>query len=153
MKKMHFDVVIQAAPERVWDAVVGEREYQEWTRPFSESSRYEGGWNRGDKIRFLATNDKGETEGMVSEIAESRKPSFISIRHLGFVHGNAEDTTSAAVKAWAPAYENYSITATPEGTRFAVEIDTEDQWVSMFDETWPKALAALKGVAERTRPR
>ena len=53
------------------------------------------------------------------------------------------------MKAWAPAYENYTFTPTPEGTRFAVEVDTDEKYTPMFAEMWPKALAALKTVAER----
>jgi len=149
MQKMRFDVLIQATPERVWDAVVGDREFREWTRVFNKESRFEGGWRTGDRIRFLGTSDKGETEGMVAEIAESRKPSFLSIRHLGYVHGEAEDTTSEAVKAWAPAYENYALTKTGNGTKCEVAVDVEDKYSTMFAEMWPKALAALKEVAER----
>lgn len=47
---------------------------------------------------------------MTSEIAESRKPEFISIKHLGVVLAGKEDTTSEEAKKWAPAYENYTLT-------------------------------------------
>lgn len=149
MRKIRFEVQINATPEKVWDAVTGDREFREWTKPFNEQSRFEGGWGKGDKIRFLGSDDKGETAGMVAEIAESRRPDFLSIRHLGTIHGTTEDTTSDAVKAWAPAYENYTLTQTADGTRFEVEADAEDQYVAMFETMWPKALAALKRVAER----
>jgi uncharacterized protein YndB with AHSA1/START domain len=149
MQKKHYDVQIQAPPEKVWDAVVGEQEFREWTKPFSPTSRFEGGWSKGEKIRFLATNEKGETEGMIAEIAESEKPSYLSIRHMGYVQHGVEDTTSEAVKAWAPAYENYTLTRTADGTKFEVDVDVEEKYASMFEEMWPKALAALKYVAER----
>lgn len=149
MQKIRFDVLIEAAPEKVWDAVIGEREFREWTRPFNEHSRFEGGWSKGERIRFLGTNDKGETEGMVAEIAESDRPSYLSIRHLGIIHGGVEDTTSEVVKAWAPAYENYRLTRAGSGTKLEVEADVEDSYAAMFGEMWPKALAALKQVAER----
>jgi hypothetical protein len=35
-------------------------------------------------------NEKGEKEGIVSEIAENRKNSFISIRHLGNILNGKE---------------------------------------------------------------
>jgi hypothetical protein len=46
----------------------------------------------------LTLNEKGEKEGMASEIAESRKNSFISIRHLGNILSGKEDTTNEEVK-------------------------------------------------------
>jgi hypothetical protein len=149
MQKMHFDTQIDAPPDEVWDAVVNDASYREWTRPFHPTSRFEGGWNQGDRIRLLATSDQGQTEGMVSEIAESRRPSFISIRHLGIVKDGVEDTTSDAARAWAPAHENYTLVPVGAGTRFEVDLDVADGYVEMMSDMWPKALAALKHVAER----
>jgi len=149
MKRMHFEISIRATPEEVWDAVVDDKKYREWTSPFHEGSYFEGGWEKGDKIRFLALNEKGEKEGMVSEIAESRKYSFISIRHLGQILGGVENTTSDAVKKWAPAYENYTLTKMGETTKFEVDIDADDNFYDMFKEVWPKALEKLKAIAER----
>lgn len=152
MKKMHFEILIRAKPEEVWNAVVDDKNYREWTSPFHEGSYFEGGWDKGDKIRFLALNEKGEKEGMVSEIAESRKYSFISIRHLGIIIGGVEDTTSDAVRKWAPGYENYTLTPLGEITKFEVDVDADDEFYSMFNEVWPKALEKLREVAERPKP-
>ena len=60
---------------------------------------------------------------MVAEIAESRNNEFISIRHLGYVANGVEDTTSDAIRAWAPAYENYTFSAVPEGTTLVIDLD------------------------------
>ena len=61
---------------------------------------------KGDNIQFLTLNEKGEKEGIISEIAESRKNSFISIRHLGSILNGKEYLTSEGLRKWAPAYEN-----------------------------------------------
>jgi hypothetical protein len=103
----------------------------------------------GDKINFVGIDEKGEKGGMVSEIAESRKPEYISIRHLGYMQNGVEDTTSEAVKAWAPAYENYTIQKDGEGSKFILEQDIEDQYEEMFAEMWPKAFQKIKEIAER----
>jgi hypothetical protein len=149
MKKMHFEISIRASPERVWNAIVDDKNFREWTSAFHEGSYFEGSWEKGNAIRFLALNEKGEKEGMVSEIAESRKYSFISIRHLGYILGGVEDTTSEAVRKWAPAYENYTLTPLGEITKFEVDIDAGDDLFEMFSEMWPKALEKLKRIAER----
>ncbi len=149
MKKIHFEILIRAEPEKVWNAVTGDAEYREWAAEFDPHSRFEGGWEQGDGIRFIGMNDKGEIEGMAAEIAESRKPAFISIRHLGYVHGDSTDTTSEAVRKWAPAYENYTLTKIDGWTKFEVDADTEERFVELFGTMWPKALQRLKEVAER----
>ena len=151
MKKLHYEVLIKANPDGVWDAIVEDKKYREWTSAFHEGGYFEGGWNKGDKIRFLALNEKGEEEGMFSEIAESKKPSFISIRHLGIIVGGKEDTTSETAKKWVPAYENYTLTQQGENTKFEVDVDTDETFYEMFKDVWPKALEKLKQVAERQR--
>lgn len=149
MRKMHFEILINAKPEEVWNAIVEDKKYREWTSAFQEGSYFEGGWNKGDKIQFLALDEKGEKEGMFSEIAESKKPSFISIRHLGVILGGKEDSTSEAAKKWVPAYENYTLTQQGENTKFEVEVDTDETFYEMFKDIWPKALEKLKQVTER----
>jgi len=46
----------------------------------------------GDSIKFIAVNNDGKTEGMISEIDESRYPEFISIKHIGYILNGVEDT-------------------------------------------------------------
>lgn len=149
MKKLHFEIQIQANVKKVWDAVVDDKKYREWTAAFDPTSYFEGGWEKGDKIRFIALTEKGEKQGMVSEIAESKKYSFISIRHLGFIQDGKEDTTSEAARKWTPAFENYTFTEMGTGTKFEVDVDVEDSYSDMFREMWPKALEKLRQVAER----
>ncbi len=146
MKKLHFEIDINASPEKVWDAVVDDRKYREWTSAFQEGSYFEGGWEKGDSIRFMAENMDG---GMVSEIAESRKYSFISIKHLGMIKEGKVDTTSEEVRKWVPAYENYTFKKSDGKTKFEVELDSDESYEEMFTTTWPEALKKLKGVAER----
>lgn len=149
MKKIHFEITINAKPEQVWDAIVNDEKYREWTSVFQAGSYFEGGWNKGDKIEFLALNEKGEKEGMYSEIAESTKPSFISIRHLGTILGGKKDAESEEAKKWAPAYENYTLTQQGETTKFEVDADADEGFYEMFKDMWPEALQKLKQVAEK----
>ena len=58
------------------------------------------------------------------------------------------DTTSEAVKAWAPAYENYTFLAVPAGMRMVVDQDVAAEWETYICEAWPKALVLLKKLSE-----
>jgi uncharacterized protein YndB with AHSA1/START domain len=149
MQKLHFEILIHADAQSVWKTIVEEKKYREWTSVFHENSYFEGGWEKGDTIRFLTVDDKGEKMGMISEIAESKKYSFISIKHLGYIQNGIEDTTSDAVKEWTPAYENYSLTKIGNDIKFEVNMDAAENFVDMFNEMWPKALKKLKEIAER----
>ena len=153
MEKLHFNISIHAPARSIWKTITDPNLYKKWSKEFTSTSHYEGGWKKGDKIRFLAINKEGKTEGMVSEIAESVFPSLISIRHLGYISDGEEDTTSEAVTSWAPAYENYTIKEiNANETLFEVEMDVEDSYVTMMKEMWPRALKALKETSESLTP-
>jgi len=144
-KRVQFSATIAAPVSTVYAAMIDPEGYKEWTSAFTYGSYYEGSWQQGSRIRFLSPSG----EGMVAEIAENRTNEFISIRHLGFIAKGVEDTESKAVRAWAPAYENYTFTATPEGTRLVVDQDVSEHHESYMAEAWPKALASLKALCER----
>lgn len=149
MKKLNLEVLINAPAEKVWDAVVNVKKYEKWTSAFHEGSTFEGGWNKGDSIRFWALNEDGKKEGMVSEIAESRYPEFISLKHLGMFLDGVEDTSSDEVKKWAPSFENYTLERIgPDKTRFKLSMDTPEEWEEMMMDMWPKAFKKLKEVCE-----
>jgi Activator of Hsp90 ATPase homolog 1-like protein len=145
-KTLHFPIRIDAPRERVWSVMLEPDTFNQWTAPFCEGSYYEGGWNKGDRIRFLTPTG----EGMVSEIVESRPHEFVSIRHLGEIKDGVEDTTSEKVRAWAPAYENYTYEAAPGGgTQLRVDVDVLPDYEQFMQDTFPKALARLKELCER----
>ncbi len=144
IKHLQFSATIKAQVATVWRVMLELESYKRWTSAFAEGSHYEGSWEQGAKIRFLAPSG----DGMLSEIAQCRKDEFISIRHLGQIVNGVEDTTSEAVTAWAPAYENYTFTAVPEGTKLLVELDMPEEWVEYMNGAWPKALALLAQLSE-----
>lgn len=150
MQKIHFSIIIHAPREKVWDVMLSEATYKEWTKAFNPGSYFKGDWSKGSKMLFLGPNpETGEEGGMVSEIADSRPYEFISIRHLGIVNKGVEDTTSEEAKKWAPAYENYTFRETDGGTEVVVDMDSEDSFVESFNTMWPEALKLLKEIAER----
>jgi hypothetical protein len=150
MKKLHFDTVIKAPREKVWYNIVNDQPFRVWTAAFIPGSYFEGGWEKGAKIRFLGKNQNGKIEGMSSEIAENKPLDFISIRHLGMIHDGKEDTESEEVKSWTPAYENYTLIEMGNNTRFIVDMDSPETYVEMFNRAWPKALDKLKEISEKS---
>lgn len=144
LKHIRFSTLISAPPSRVYERMIDPQFYRDWTSAFTQGSHFEGSWNAGERIRFLAPGG----DGMVAEIAENRPNEFISIRHLGFIEKGVEDTESEAVRAWAPAYENYTFKAVPDGTRIVIDQDVTGDFETYMNETWPKALARLKALCE-----
>lgn len=150
MERIHFSITINAPIEHVWKTMLEQDSYRLWTEAFMPGSRYEGSFEEGAEIRFIGPDpETGKEGGMLARIKESRPYEFISIEHLGIINDGVVDTESDAVKAWVPAYENYTFTAVPGGTEVSVDMDTADEHKEMFEEMWPKALQKLKELAEK----
>ncbi len=152
MQQLHFSATINAPKEKVWNTMLEDATYREWTEAFHKGSYYEGSWDVGSKMLFLGPNDDGTTGGMVSRIAENRPYDFISIEHLGEVANGVEDTTSERVASWAGAHENYTFTENDGKTEVQVDLDFAEgnpEMLAMFEGMWPKALAKLKEIAEK----
>lgn len=142
--KIHFSTLISARPEAVWNAMLGPEGYREWASEFAEGSYYEGSFDEGETIRFLTP----EGQGMVARIATCRPPAYVSMEHLGFIKDGIEDTTSEAVRAWAPAYESYALREVDGATELSIELDVTAEFEEYLNKTWPKALARLKDLCE-----
>lgn len=148
MKTLRFTVLVHAPREAVWDAMLADATYRLWTAPFHEGSYFEGSWETGAKIRFLGPGGQGIT----SEIAESRRPEVVSIRHLGVVRDGADDTTSPEAAAWAPSCETYTFAEADAGTEVTATLDVPPDFEEYMTSTWPRALARLKEICEEKAP-
>ena len=144
MKTLHFTATIQAKRDVVWRVMLEPATYELWTAEFAEGSYYEGSWAEGERIRFLAPDGSGIT----SVIAQNRPHEFLSIKHLGYIKGGVEDTDSEAVRGWAPAFENYSLSDTGSATELRVDLDVTPDFEQYMAESWPRALAKLKSICE-----
>lgn len=148
MQKLHFKIEIDAPKEKVWNTMLNDETYRIWTEVFAPGAYYEGSWNKGSKILFLAPDEKGKLGGMLSRIKENRLYEFISIEHLGMVNDGKEDITSDEVKNWAGALENYTFKEKNGKTEVVVEMDSNESYAEMFNDMWPRALQKLKELAE-----
>ncbi|MGV3515747.1 MAG: SRPBCC family protein [Luteitalea sp.] len=147
---LHFGITINAPKARVWDTMLQDATYRQWTTAFNPggSSWYEGDWTPGSRILFLGSGPNGELGGMVSRIKDARPYDFVSIEHLGVVQDGEEDTTSDMAKQFAPALENYTFVDKDGATEVLVDMDTAEEHRQMFEGTWPNALRLLKQLAE-----
>jgi uncharacterized protein YndB with AHSA1/START domain len=147
---LHFETVINAPVQKVWDTMLQLETYKQWTAAFDPSSSYEGSWEKGSEIRFVSASG----DGMLSEIAENIPQKFISIKHRGVIKNGVADTTSDEVAIWGSAFENYTFTEQGDQTTLQVDIEMESspeakEMKEMFAGMWPNALAKLKEMCER----
>ncbi len=149
MNTLNFSIVINAPREKVWNTMLEDATYREWTAPFNPAgSRFEGSWEKGSKIRFLGVNpETGREEGgMYSEIAESKPYEFVSIKHLGEIKA---DGTEAPWESAGDGFENYTLVEKDGQTEVIVDIiGIPDEYKQDMSDMWPKALEKLKALAE-----
>lgn len=151
MQKLQFKIEINAPANKVYNFMLGLDDletYKKWTSAFNPTSTYVGTWEKGSKIHFLGTDSEGNTGGMVSEIAENIPNSFVSIKHIGLLKDGIEVLEGPDVEKWAGGLENYSFNEVDQTTHLTIEVDTTDEYVSYFNETWVKALQILKEMSE-----
>jgi len=152
MKKLQYKVSIKAPVAKVYDLMLGisdKSSYEQWTFMFNPTSTFEGSWEKGTKILFLGTDDKGEKGGMVSRIVENTPNQFVSIQHYGLYKAGVEITEGPEVEKWANGYENYSFEENNGITTVVVDLDTIEDFVDYMNQAYPKALEKLKEVGEK----
>lgn len=148
MKRIQFQIEIQAPAEKVFSIMLALETYAKWTAAFNPASTFEGNWEKGAKMYFLGVDENGKKGGMVSEIIENIPNRFISIRHYGFLDGEKEITEGPEVEPWAGGLENYTFSEKDGCTKLQIELDTTDEYQEYYDGTWPKALNTLKSLCE-----
>jgi len=149
LEVINFEISINAPAEKVFNLMLEDKTYREWTAAFNPSSYYKGSWDKGSKILFVGEDKDGNIGGMVSKIRENIPGKFISIEHLGLVKGEEEITSGAEVEGWAGALENYTFKTNNGNTVVEVDMDSNEDFKSYFQETWPKALNKLKSLCEK----
>jgi uncharacterized protein YndB with AHSA1/START domain len=145
MTRLQFSTTINAPKEIVWRTMLDDETYRKWTSAFQEGSHAVTDWKAGSKALFLAPDGSG----MVSRVAEHRPNEFLSLEHVGIVKNGVEDLASDEVKQWVGARENYRIREQAGRVTLTIEMDTVEDHKQYFEDTWPKALAALKELSER----
>ncbi len=146
---LQFEIHINTSIENVYNKMLAENSYKEWTSEFNPTSYYKGNWEKGSKILFVGTDKNGEEGGMVSRIKENIPNKFISIEHIGILKGDKEIESGKEVDGWAGALENYSFKSANGQTILSVTINVNEEYKSYFIDTWPKALNKLKSICEK----
>lgn len=136
---------ISAPRQKVWEVMLNDATYREWSSVFMPGSYYQGDWSEGSKMLFLGPGVEGEKDGgMVSVVKENRPQEFVSLEHHGEVHNGVETP-------WEHfGYENYTLQDSDDGTEVLVDLlSLPDEYEDMFNGMWPKALEKLKEIAEK----
>ncbi|WEO77366.1 hypothetical protein BJQ94_18770 [Cryobacterium sp. SO2] len=162
MKTLHFSQEIIAPADIVWETMLDDATYREWTSAFSPGSYFEGSWLQGSEIRFLGDSDDDDGTdsgsdggsdgdgmgGLVGVIAEHRPHEFVSIEYTGLILNGDVDTESDYAKKFIGTHENYTFSESRGVTTLTIDLDVDEEEADMFAEMWPKGLDRLTELAE-----
>ena len=138
---------IDASPERVWDVLLDDATYRQWTAEFMAGSYAETDWQEGSTVRFLDPSGSG----LLAHIAASRHPELVDIEYDGLVADGKDDTESDHAREYRGSRETYRLTRTPSGTHLDISADMAEQYYDDMVAAWDRALAKAKALAEAPR--
>jgi hypothetical protein len=147
-KQLHFDIYVGCPPEKLHAIMVAPDTYRLWTSKFNPTSRYEGVWKEGASIRFVGDELDGKTSGMIARIRKEIPGQYLSLEHYGLIKDGVEYFEGEEVEPWAGAQQNYHFEQEGNGTKPTVTLETNADFESYFQLTWPKALLKLKSICE-----
>ena len=148
MKRLYFEIIIDASAEKVSRMMLEKDSYQQWTYEFNPGSFYEGSWDQGAKIAFVGISKEGKKEGMSGHIKTHVPNKEIVIEYDGVIEDGKERTEGADIEGWIGAIETYRFETEGNATHVYVTTDTPEEYEDYFQKTWPKALDKLKQICE-----
>ena len=144
MKKLTFNIAINASVQKVWQVLWSDLTYRKWTSPFQEGSYALSDWTKGSEIQFLTPEGKG----MYSIIEDCRKFEYMAFKHLGIIKNFEELPENEETKIWNGAMETYSLNEDNGKTTLIAKLDAEEQYLDFFNQWFPKAFVIVKELSE-----
>lgn len=147
MKRVQYEIHINAPVEKVEKTMLNPITYKEWTAIFNPTSYLEGEWKTGNEMRFLSKDENGHINGLYSLIAEYIPQKKVIIQHQGeIINGNKKITEEAP--EWQGSEEIYSFQEVNGVTIVQVAVDLPEEAQDYFDTKYPEALYKLKTMCE-----
>jgi uncharacterized protein YndB with AHSA1/START domain len=148
LRTIEKTVDVAAPPERVWDVLLDDSTYRQWTAAFTPGSSAETDWQEGSTARFLDPSGSG----MLGRIVVSRRPEVLEIEYLGMVSAGQDDTDSEVARDYNGGKETYRLTRTPDGTHLAIAADMGEEHYDDMSAAWDRALVEVQELARAGAP-
>ena len=141
MKILEFSIEINASKEKVWDVLWSDQNYRDWTASFIKGSYYKGELLQGNNIQFLSPGN----HGMYAVIEKMVPYQTMHFRH----YGEVLDGIPQGKTYGENAIEYYDLYDIENGIKLTVMINTEEEYITYFTNSFPRALNAVKELAEQ----
>lgn len=149
MQKLKFEIDINAPAEKVWNVLWEDKTYREWTKAFGASGYAKTDWKEGSRVHFVAEGEGGSIDGMYAQIEKLVPNKEMHFKHLGVIKNGEEQPLDDESRKWTGAMEQYYLTEQNGRTHLVCEIDMADDYVDMFNKTFPEAFKSIKELSEK----
>lgn len=136
---------IHASVEKVWDVLLQDQSYRQWTKVFDEDSYYEGEMKYQGKIKFLSSHNGGLASNVHVYIPYYQ----ISFEHLGVIIDGVEDFDNPQFADWKGARETYTLTPQGSSTHLEIYVELTQEEYEYMSNLWDQALIKIKDLAEK----
>ena len=145
MKTLHYNTTINAPAATVWKSLWEDANYRKWTSAVMEGSHAVSDWQEGSSIHFLGPDGTG----MFSRISKLVPNQYMEFTHLGTLKNGEEQPEDEESKKWKGSKESYTLKESNGKTELSVSVDTVEEYASHFENSFPKALEAVKLMSEQ----
>ncbi|GJL74500.1 hypothetical protein [Nitrosomonas sp.] len=146
MEHLTYEIDINAPISTIWNTLVQSETYKVWVKAFSPKSYFDGEWIQGTEIRFLDP-DMGGTKAVL-EIVEPGKR--LLAKHVALISKEGKESTSGEMAdKWLGTTEDYVLSREGDISKLVINIKTHEDFVPMFNDAWPKAIASIKELSEK----
>ena len=144
IKKLKFEVEIEATAATVWDKMWDKKSYTEWTTPFCAGTYFTGEMELGSRIHFVAPS----FEGMYSDVFYLIPNKLLIFKHIGMLKDLKEQPIDAETEKWTGSFETYKLNEVDGITSVTAEIDCVPEYINYMNDKFPLALQELKKIKE-----
>jgi hypothetical protein len=143
MNKMQFHIEINVPKEKVWDTLWRDETFREWAGLIDPGTYLVGELKEGNEVQFISANGYGVT----SLVATLTDGEYLLFKHQADTQDSGERERE---KEWTGGEESYSLSEKDGVTTLTVVFDIPPEQEEYFAASYPKALARLKALAERS---
>lgn len=137
-------IKIKAPKERVWEVLLQDKYFRQWSSEFAPDSYADTDWNEGSRVEFKGRNESG----LFGKVIEHRPNEFIAIQHQGVIDSGADDTESFDAQQWQGTVESYEVYEEAGLSVLSIKQIIPKKYVNTFYDTWDNALDKIKELAE-----
>lgn len=143
MKELQFSVDIHATRERVWDTLWQDATFCDWASIIDPGTYMVGELKVGNEVQYISSENGYGVTSLVEKLVPSE---FVLLKHSADTQGNGKQERE---KQWTGGAESYSLTQIGDITTLTVALDVPLELEDYFKNTYPKALARIKELAEK----